>query len=352
MVEAKTNGKTAGAQRGRVNIHSIAREAEVSIATVSRVINRHASVSPEVRLRVQETIARLAYRPNIIARSLRTQQSGSVGVVIPNISNAHFSDAVRAIQDEAEQGGCTTLVVNTDGQAEREAAALRTLLERRVDGIVLVSASGAATAALADALRAGTPVVAMDRRIEDATIDQVVIDTRMGTREAVRHLAGQGRRRIAFIAGPPHLWTAKEKRAGYREGLKQAGLAYDAALVFPGDYGFASGERQAAELLRLRPRPDAVVAANNLTALGAMRTLLRARLEIPRDLAFFGIDDTDWTDTIKPSVSVVSQPAAAMGREAARLLLRRIDGGRSTGRGETVVLPTALVLRESTEGEA
>jgi LacI family transcriptional regulator len=351
MADIKSNGKAASAGRAKVNIHNIAREAEVSIATVSRVINRHASVSPEVRQRVQATITRLAYRPNIIARSLRTQQSGSFGVVIPNISNAHFSDAVRAIQDEAEQSGYTTLVVNTDGQGGREQAAIRTLLERRVEGIVLVSSSSAVTPALFDAIRTGTPVVAMDRRIDHINVDHVVIDTRQGTRDAVRHLAEQNRRRIAFIAGPSHLWTSKEKRAGYREGLKRSGLKYDPALVFPGDYSFASGEQQAASLLMHWPRPDGVVAANNLMALGAMRTLLRAELKIPRDLAFFGVDDTDWTDTIKPSVSVVSQPTATMGRETVRLLLRRIESGPAVGRGETVVLPSSLVLRESTEGK-
>lgn len=338
--------------KSKVNIHNIARGAAVSIATVSRVINGHASVSPEVRKRVQDTVQRLAYRPNIIARSLRTQQSGTIGVVIPNISNAYFSDSVRALQDEVEGAGYTTFIVNTDGKIDREQAALRTLQERRVDGVVLVSASGKSTPALLDLLQAGTPVVAMDRRIDHPAIDHVLIDVRKGTADAVKHLIGQGRRRIAFVAGPAGLSTAKEKLAGYRDGLKKGGIVFDKSLVFPGDYTFAGGEAQCAEIVRRRPRPDAIVAANNLMALGAMRTLLRANLDIPREIAFFGVDDADWSDTIKPAVSVVAQPTAAMGRETARLFLRRKDAGAASKGGEVVILATSLVLRESTEGSA
>lgn len=337
---------------GKVNIHDIARDASVSIATVSRVINGHASVSPEVRKRVQDTIQRLAYRPNIIARSLRTRQSGTIGVVVPNISNAFFSDAVRALQDEVEGPGYTTLVVNTDGKLDREQAALRTLQERRVDGVVLVSAAGKPTPTLLDLLRAGTPVVAMDRRIDHPAIDHVLIDVRKGTMEAVLHLAAQGRRRIAFVAGPADLSTAQDKLAGYRDGLRKAGIAFDRSLVFPGDYTFAGGEAQSVAIVRRRPRPDAIIAGNNLMALGAMRTLLRSDLDIPGEIAFFGVDDADWSDTIKPAVSVVAQPTAAMGRETARLFLRRKDDGAAARRGEVVVLATSLVLRESTEGPA
>lgn len=345
------SSRAVGGRPAKINIHGIAKAAGVSIATVSRVINRHASVSDELRRRVQDAIERLAYRPNIIARSLRTRQSGSLGVVIPNISNAHFADAVRSIQDAAEQRGYATLVVNTDSDTDREIAAIRTLQERHVDGLILVSATREATGALREALLAGLPVVAMDRRIECPGIDQVMVDTRQGTRDAVLHLARQGRRRIALIDGPGHLWTAQEKRAGYRAGLRRAGLPFDASLVLPGDYSFASGEREAAKLLTASPRPDAVIAANNLMALGAMRALLRTQVSIPDELAFFGVDDTDWTDTIKPSVSVVSQPTAEMGREAARLILRRIEDPAPSQRDEIVVLPASLVLRESTEGE-
>ncbi|MGE0725146.1 MAG: LacI family DNA-binding transcriptional regulator [Alphaproteobacteria bacterium] len=334
-----------------MGIRDIAAAASVSIATVSRVVNGHASVSAEVRDRVKAAIARLAYRPNIIARSLRTRQSGSFGVIVPNISNEHFTDTVRAIQDAAEGQGFTTLVVNTDNSLDREQAAIRSLIERQVDGIALVSAQAAPTAALQEAIRLAIPVVAMDRRIDEAGIDQVTINTRQGTREAVLHLAAQGRKRIAFIAGPAQLWTAAEKRAGYREGLKLARLPYDAGLAFPGDYSFASGERQATAMLEARgAAADALIAGNNLMAFGAMRALLRRGVTIPRDLAFFGLDDTIWTDVIKPGISVVAQPTAEMGRETVRLLCRRIANGRRAGAGERVVLQTSLVLRESTEG--
>ncbi|MGE0714705.1 MAG: LacI family DNA-binding transcriptional regulator [Alphaproteobacteria bacterium] len=350
------DGKGRRTGGDEVGIRAIAAAAAVSIATVSRVVNGHPSVSPEMRERVQATIARLAYRPNIVARSLRTRQSGSFGVIVPNISNEHFTDIVRSIQDAAETKGFTTLILNTDNAREREEAAIRSLLARHVEGIAIVSCEAAATPALREAIRAGVPVVAMDRRIEEPGIDQVTINTRQGTREAVLHLAAQGRRRIAFIAGPQHLWTAAEKRAGYREGLRMAGLDFAPDLVLPGDYGFATGERQTRAMLDAADRaggarPDALIAANNLMAFGAMRALLRDGVAVPRDLAFIGLDDTIWTDVIKPGISVVAQPTAELGRETVRLLSRRIANGRRTGPGERVVLQTSLVLRESTEGE-
>ena len=355
MTDVKIPRARSRTPRTEVGIRHIAKAAAVSIATVSRVINDHPSVSAEVRDRVKAEISRFSYRPNIIARSLRTRQSGSFGVIVPNISNEHFTDAVRAIQDAAETQGFTTLIVNTDNSLAREETAIRSLIERQVDGIAIISAQGAPTPALQEAINLAIPVVAMDRRIDHDGIDQVTINTRQGTREAVLHLAAQGRRRIAFIAGPQHLWTAAEKRAGYREGLKMAGLAYDAAIAFPGDYSFASGERQASAMLDAAERgagarPDALIAGNNLMAFGAMRALLRRSIEIPRELAFFGLDDTIWTDVIKPGISVVAQPTAEMGRETVRLLCRRIANGRHTESGERVVLQTSLVLRESTEG--
>lgn len=339
-------------QRGDVGIRDIAAAAGVSVATVSRVINGHPSVSAKMRDRVEAIVARLAYRPNIIARSLRTQKSASLGVVVPNISNAHFTDAVRAMQDQAEAYSFTILVMNSDNSPEREATALRSLIERQVDGIALTSASVKPTATLRTVLAAGIPVVAMDRIVRDPRLDRVTVDTRAGTREAVLHLAATGRRRIAFIAGPAGVSTATEKWRGYRDGLRRAGLDYDADRVLPGDYSSAGGERQARALLELPTKPDALVVANNLMALGAMRALLRSPLRIPAELAVFGYDDTGWTDVIRPTLSVVAQPTADLGRQTVRLLWQRITGRRRSKRGQSIVLPTTLILRESTEGRA
>ena len=247
-----------------------------------------------------------------------------------------------AIQDAAEGQGFTTLVVNTDNSLEREQAAIRSLIERQVDGIALVSAQAAPTAALQEAIRLAIPVVAMDRRIEEAGIDQVTINTRQGTREAVLHLAAQGRRRIAFIAGPAQLWTAAEKRAGYREGLKLARLSYDPALAFPGDYSFASGERQATAMLEAGgARPDALIAGNNLMAFGAMRALLRR--DGRREVKIGAVHGLPPRSGLKKGANVLADPgrvkpgqscdaSAARGRQPGRDRQAQRHAGRARAR--------------------
>ncbi len=328
-----------------VGIREIARESGVSIATVSRVLHGNASVASDLKARVEEVVRRMNYKPNFSARTLRMQKSHTLGVVVPHIGNAHFSDAVRAIQDVASDEGYTALVVNSDGEPGQETAALRTLEARQVDGIVLVSASPTATDALTSLVQQGMPVLAMDRSIRGTDIDQVLVNTRAGTRDAVLHLAENGCRRIALLAGPSGMWTATEKFKGYMEGLKAARLRFNPDLVLPGDYTFESGEAQALALLDLAPRPDGLIVANNLMTLGAMRVFLRNHVDIPGQLALVGYDDALWTDVLRPTITVVSQPTYELGASSVRALLARLaDRGAEPRR---LLLDTRLVVRES-----
>jgi len=340
----------SAAPRKPVGIRQIAKAAEVSIATVSRVVHGVPSVDEKLRAKVNDTIARLGYSPNLVARNLRTRRTATVGVLVPNIGNAHFSDAVRAMQDAASAVGYTILLVNSDGDSEREDASLRTLFERQVEGLILVSASPSPSATLRSIVDQGIPVLAMDRAIKGLTLDHVLVNTRAGTRDAVLHLAGLGRRRIAFIAGPAMMWTAAEKLRGYREGLEAAGMAWDPSLVLQGDYTQASGGLQAFALLAQRPRPDAVIVANNLMTLGAMRVFLRHKIALPEDLALVGYDDAAWTDVVRPALTVISQPTYELGRRSIQLLLSRLADPQA--KRERIMLDTALIMRESTLGLA
>lgn len=333
-----------------VGIREIARESGVSIATVSRVLQGNARVSGDLKAKVEEVVRRLNYRPNFSARTLRMHKSHTVGVVVPHIGNAHFSDAVRAIQDVASDEGYTALIVNSDGEQAQEAAALRTLEARQVDGIILVSASPTGTKALASTIGRGVPVLAMDRAIRGASMDHVLVNTRRGTREAVLHLVGNRCHRIAFLAGPSGMWTASEKFKGYMEGLKEARLEFDPDLVLPGDYTFESGEGQALALLDLKPRPDALIVANNLMTLGAMRIFLRHGINIPGELALVGYDDALWTDVVRPAVTVVSQPTYELGASSIRTLLVRL--ANRSAEPKRVLLDTRLIVRDSSAHES
>jgi LacI family transcriptional regulator len=338
---------------GRLGIRHIAAESRVSIATVSRVLNGAQTVDPVLAEQVLKAAARLGYRPNGVARSLRLRRTVTLGAVIPTITNPYFTDTVRAMQDAATAAGYTLLVANSDRDPAKEDAALTTLLDRRVDGVVLVSAaSSAPEAAPSPALRAvldaGTPIVAMDRALPSLPCDRVVVDTRAGARDAVRHLLARGRRRIAFVAGPPSISTAAEKRHGYEEALRGAGVGLDPALVLPGDYTLESGEQMAERLLRLDPPADAVLVANNLMTLGVLRALLRRDVRIPDQLALVGYDDVAWTLAVRPALTVVSQPTYGLGQAAIRLLLERMAAPRRPGDApELRTLPATLVVRES-----
>lgn len=331
----------------RVGVRDIAEEARVSIATVSRVLNGVVTVDRDLASQVLLAARRLGYRPNGVARSLRLQRTHTLGAVIPTITNPYFADAVRAMQDAATSRGYTLLVANSDRDPEKEDHALATLLDRRVDGVVLVSAAiqPLTSSALRALLDSGTPVVAMDRALPNLELDRVVVDTRGGARRAVEHLIAGGRRRIAFIAGPPSISTAVDKLLGYMEALQAAGLPCDEALILPGDYTLESGEAMAARLLDLHPLPDAVLVGNNLMTLGALRTFLRRDVSIPQSLAVIGYDDVLWTDVVRPALTVVAQPSYALGQEAIRLLLNRIAAPNSAP--EVRTLSTTLIIRES-----
>jgi LacI family transcriptional regulator len=331
-------------------MRAVAEEVGVSTATVSRALNSPDRVSPELRERVMAAAARLGYRPNQVARSLRTQRTRTLGVVIPTITNPYFADAVRAMQDVASAHGYTLLIANSDHQPAKEDAALSTLRDHRVDGIILVSTSRAPAppAGLKALLDSATPVVVVDRALPYLDASRVLVDTRGGARLAVQHLVQRGRRRIAFIAGPSGVWTAEEKLMGYYEGLMAANLVGDEELIVPGEYTVEGGEASAIRLLALRPRPDAVLIANNLMTLGAYRVLLREGIVIPRDLAVVGFDDVAWTDVVRPTLTVVSQPTQELGREAIEVLLQRITQPDVPPRPHVRLLPTHLVVREST----
>jgi LacI family transcriptional regulator len=333
-----------------VGIRQIAAEAGVSVATVSRVFNNTRRVDPALSARVRATAARLGYRPNAIARSLRLHRTHTIGAVIPSIANPYFTDAVRAMEDVAARNGYTLLVANSDRDPAKEEAALATLRDRRVDGVVLVltAVDPDPSPSLRALLGSGVPLVAMDRAWPSLHVDRALVDTRGGARAAVAHLAGRGRRRIAFIAGPPSIWTAEEKLAGYREGLAAAGLPEDGRLVLAGDYTIESGEERAADLLALAPRADAVLVANNLMTLGAYRALLRRGVAIPDDLAVVGYDDVAWADVVRPALTVVSQPTYRLGQSAIELLLARLSGAEQAAEPKVVLLPTGLIVREST----
>jgi LacI family transcriptional regulator len=334
---------------GQPRLVDVADRAGVSLATASRALNGLATVDGALRRRVLDAARAVGYRPNAFARGLRTQRTLTLGVVIPSIANPHFTEAVQAAQDAAAAAGYTTIVCNTARDPEAEQRDLLVLTSGRVDGLILAPTQ-TGPAQLMALLADGPPVVLMDRRLEGVPWDWVAVDVAAGVREAVAYLAGRGRKRIALLAGPAGISTAEDKLAGYRAGLAAQGLDPDAALVVAGDYTDAGGYEATRRLLAQSPRPDAVIASNNLSAIGMTRAVLEEGLRVPEDVALVGFDNTPWTTLVRPALTLVAQPVAALGTTATRLLLDRLErpAGSPPDEPRQVLLAPTLVVRQST----
>ena len=315
-----------------VTIKDVAQRAGVSTATVSAVVNDAAWVSDETRARVRESAQALGYRPNRLARSLKTRASGTVGVIVSDLTNPYFTEVVRALGRALRDHDRTLLLCDAEQSYALGARYYETLLEKRVDGLVLIGASVPADVVEAHAREA--PVVAIERDYPAADVTCLLVDSEQGGYDATAHLVGLGRRRVATItgpsAGPGHETYGRAARhEGYRRALAEAGRPYDPDLVVEGDFQFAGGRAAMRTLLALPDPPDAVFAANDLMALGAMLEARLAGLRIPDDLAVVGYDDVPMAALVTPPLTTLAMPKEALGREAAALLdarLRDPDG--------------------------
>jgi LacI family transcriptional regulator len=322
-------------------MNDVARTAGVSLKTVSRVVNGETGVSPATIARVLAAIDELQFRRNDIASSLRRQStSASIGLVIEDLANPFYSLVARAVEDVATERGCLLIAGSSEESPELERQLVSALLGRRVDGLIIVPAAHE-HGYLTQELRAGTPVVFLDRPPTGIEADTVLLDNEGGARAAVSHLIGQGHRRIACVADLSTIWTASERLRGHRSALDAAGIDLDPTLVRLNSHDVSQAERATRELLALPAPPTAIFAANNRNCVGVLRALRSAKAEV----ALVGFDDFELADLL--GVSVIAHEPAELGRIAARLLFERLDG--SMAPPQSVVVPTRLVLRGSGE---
>lgn len=327
---------------GRPTLRDVAREAGVSIKTVSRVVNGEPGVSPATETRVIEAIEKLGYRPNELARSLQGRRSRTIGLVIADISNPFYAECVKAVEETARRHDYAVILCASDEDVDTERAYVRLLAERRVEGLLLVPATDGQEY-LERERAAGLPIVALDRPAEGVAVDAVVVENRAGTREAINHLIGHGHRRIAFVGDAKHLYTTQMRLKGYREALKGAGLQEISRV---GTRDAAAAAQATKDLLELPDPPTAIFAMNNLITVGVLQALGRAGLSVPDDMAFIGFDDFELAAVLHPRLTLVRQPAAELGRRAADLVFERLTG-RWTGRPRRLVSKTRLIVRES-----
>ncbi len=330
-----------------ITIRDVARHAQVSVTTVSHVVNATRFVSETARERVQRAIEELRYVPSALARSLKSNRTHTVGTMIPNSSNPYFAEILRGIEDTCYEAGFNVILCNSDDQPLKQSTYVRLLSEKQVDGLIVMSSGG--DVELLDTLRAANmPQVLVDREIDDLAADLVEVNHEAGGYLATQHLLRLGHRRIACIAGPQSLSSALQRVQGYRRALREAGVKADRQLLRNGDFTSAGGYAAMASLLETSPRewPSAVFASNDLMAIGAVCAAAAHGLRLPQGLSVIGFDDIALAAYSNPPLTTIVQPKHQTGALAARLLLQRIaEPGRALQRE---ILQPTLVVRQST----
>jgi LacI family transcriptional regulator len=339
------NGFGDAVSGSKVTIDEVARRANVSKATVSRVLNGVEGQASEATIeRVKAVIEETGYIPNRLAANLKTSRSMTIGVVVADIVNPFFAEIARGVEEVVQDDGFSVILANTSNDRDREVAQVRALLGQRVDGLIVATSFHDSAFHLEAAVARGVRTVLINNELPDLDIDRVLVENEAGARRAVAALIEAGALKIAHIAGPLQTSSGVERLKGYQRALTAASLEVDPSLVLQGDFSQDSGFDLMNELLDRDDHPDAVFVANNLMAFGALDALNSRSVSIPDEMAFVAFDDAHWFHMVQPSISAVAQPTTLIGSSAAELLLRRMEEDRPT---DVRVLESELRVRDS-----
>ncbi|MCY9668638.1 LacI family transcriptional regulator [Paenibacillus alginolyticus] len=328
----------------RSTLKEVAKLAGVSTATVSNALNETKYVSEEVKDKINKAIEELNYQPNIVAKSLRVQESRIIGVLISDVANPFFSIVVRGIEEELSKSNYSILLCNTDSSVEKERKYLEVMIGKRVDGLV-VSSAGNSGDYFRSLDKTGVPIVFLNRCPEFMNSDVIMTNNIQGAYSATEHLIRHGYGKIAIITGPSSISTGKDRLIGYKRALEDYGVALSDTLVKEGLFTIQSGYDKMKELMEQDSKPDAVFVSNNSMTLGAYKYLKEAGIRIPDQIAVLGYDDPDWADIVDPPITTVRQPAYQLGVHAANLMLVRIN--EKQVKREIMYMDTTLIIRRS-----
>ena len=328
-----------------MNIAEIARRANVSTATVSRTLNQSGPVKAATARKVWRAVTALNYYPNSHARTLVSGRSRLIGLIVSDITNPFFPELVRAFEDLAAQKQYDLLLTSTNYDTSRMTTCLRRMLERKVDGVAMMT-SEMDTSLIKELSKRNLPIVFMDVGQMGPRMSHVSIDYGNGIRQAVDHVAELGHRSIGFITGPLDLHSARTRRQAFVDGLRHHRIALDRRHVREGTHTAEGGERAMKELLKLTKMPTAVVCSNDWTAIGALHAIHEAGLSVPNDISLVGFDDIPLTSYTTPTLTTVRMSARDVGATAFQALFSLI--GEQHVEGDVYQVPTRLVVREST----
>jgi len=341
----------------------VARLAGVSVATAARALGNYGSVSDKSRERVTHAATELGYRPNMVARSMITKSTRTVGVIVGDIENHFFLRALRGITNRLVASGYDVLLANSDEELAHEQRALQTMAERRVDGLILTPTEVSDRELIAEVIDHGIPVVLLDRRIRGLRADSVGIRNRHAGRSATEHLIAAGHRRIALVTGAPPesspalqdsdpralrmvlASTSGTRAAGYREALTAAGLPFRPEYVTAAGFRREDGCASTVDLMALPEPPTAIVTLDSIMTLGVLQAFRQLGIRCPDDCSLIGFDDAEWAEVVSPPITVMSQPVLQLGERAADRLIQRMNG--EAAEPAAFRLSATLVERES-----
>jgi len=333
-------------QKKRPTIKDVARQAGVSIATVSHVLNQTHYVSEELRLRVKKAIKELNYRPNYVGRCLRKGKSGTIALIMPDIGDPFFPEVTRGVEDFFGKRGYNLFLCNTDEDSSKEQLYLETIESRQVDGIIIAPAISQENTTVSTLEEMEKPVVIIDRPLSSVNFDQVFSDNVGGGYKATNHLLRLGHRRIGIILQRPKTITIIDRLKGYKSALAEYGIEIDESLTAEGRFGVEGGY-EAAELLLKKSDVSAIFCTNDSMTLGTMLLLKDKGIKCPQELSIVGFDEPPWARAFTPTLPTVAQQTYRIGYEAAHLLWSKLSSRSEKKKIQKIRLDTFLQIRES-----
>ena len=330
-----------------MNIREIAKRARVSTATVSRTINRHPSVQPQLAKRVWRIVEELGYFPSTQARALVSGRTRIFGLIVSEITNPFFPEIVHVFEQIALEHNYEILVSSTVHDPERMKISVRRMLEHRVEGVAVMT-FGMEESLLEDLKLRNVPLVLVDVGPARPRVSNIRIDYLHGIRQAVQHLAALRHEKVAFITGPLTLKSAVARKDAFLQSMNEIGMAVDPELVIEGNHNLEGGEEAFEKLLKRRSRPTAILCSNDMTAIGVMRKCYSEKIVVPKDLSVIGFDNIHLSQYILPPLTTVEMSQAELGRLAFQALLQDVQLETPNPKGTEYVLKTSFVLRDST----
>jgi DNA-binding LacI/PurR family transcriptional regulator len=321
----------------------VARIANISIATVSRYLNKKGYISPAVKIRIKDAIQKLQYRPNLVARSLKINKTSTIGMIFPDIENPFFITFIRSAEHVLQGRGYNVLLCNTENRIEKEEASIEALRGRLIDGYIVIPTVSQDYQFFP--LLESEKVIFFDRRIQNPGSISLTLDNRHGIRTAVSYLVSLGHRRIGCINVGMEIYTGSERFEGYKEALSSNGIKLDLSIVRNAGLSIENAYRETRQLLQIKTPPTAIIPMSSLTTIGALKAIRSLGLRIPADISVIGFDDFVYADLLNPPLTTIAQPAEEFGRVAADLLLRLIANKRISE--HHVELEPTLMKRES-----